>query len=171
MANSTKQSLTLKKRKELAALDIGWYKVFLESLRNKPNVATAAQKAGVSRVTVYEHRKKFPDLAEAWDVALDEGIENLEGEAMRRAFEGVDKPVIYKGKISKDTYKEYSDTLAIFLLKAHRPEKYRDRWEVKIASWQDDIVQSLKDGTIDPADVQHEFADIASQLLLRAGKL
>ncbi len=30
--------------------------------------------------------------------------------------------------------KEYSDTLCIFLLKAHAPEKYRERVDVKHAS-------------------------------------
>lgn len=48
-----------------------------------------------------------------------------EGELHRRAFKGVLKPV-YQGGARVGSIREYSDTLAIFLMKAHRPEKYRD---------------------------------------------
>ncbi len=44
--------------------------------------------------------------------ALDQSVEDLEAEARRRAREG-------------------SDVLLIFLLKANRPEKYRERHEVR----------------------------------------
>ena len=46
-------------------------------------------------------------------------------EARRRALTGVEEPVYYKGEAVDRTAK-YSDTLLIFLLKAHRPEKFRD---------------------------------------------
>lgn len=55
----------------------------------------------------------------------------LEDEAHRRAFEGVDKPVFYQGD-ECGTIREYSDTLAIFLLKAHNPEKYRENSKVEL---------------------------------------
>jgi phage terminase small subunit len=50
--------------------------------------------------------------------------------------------------------------------------KYHDLWsdKIKIVGWQDDIVQSLKDGVVSPKDVREAFPDIAEQLLLRAGK-
>ena len=44
---------------------------------------------------------------------------------VRRAFEGTDEPVYYKGE-ECGSVRKYSDTLAIFLLKAHAPEKYRE---------------------------------------------
>ena len=44
--------------------------------------------------------------------------------ACRRAFEGVERPVYYKGE-QVGTWRFYSDALAMFLLKAHRPERYR----------------------------------------------
>lgn len=34
--------------------------------------------------------------------------------------------------VGQDTITEYSDTLLIFLLKAHRPKKYRERYSVEI---------------------------------------
>jgi hypothetical protein len=70
--------------------------------------------------------KTDPDFAAAFDEAVKLGTAALEDEAKRRAFEGCDKPIFYQG-IQCGTVREYSDTLMIFLLKAHDPEKYAER--------------------------------------------
>jgi len=85
----------------------------------------------MARSGAYALRERDTEFATQWDEAVTEGVEGLEAEVHRRAFEGVDKPVTFQGRIY-DTYKEFSDTLAIFLLKAHAPDKYRERSEVKI---------------------------------------
>jgi len=103
---------------------------FLESLRKTPNVTVAARAAGISRRGAYKARAAEQAFAEDWDEAIDEGVEMLEAEVHRRAFDGTDKPVTHLGAITA-TFKEYSDTLAIFLLKAHRPNKYRERIDLK----------------------------------------
>ena len=54
------------------------------------------------------------------------GADMLEDEAVRRAKDGVERPVYQGGKLVGHV-QEYSDTLLIFLLKGARPEKYRDR--------------------------------------------
>lgn len=102
---------------------------FLKKLREWPNVARAARQCGVSRQTVYNHRRSDDEFAAAWDEALDEGVDRLEEEAERRGFKGVMEPVYYKGE-KVGTIRRYSDTLAIFLLKAHRPEKYRENIDI-----------------------------------------
>ena len=43
----------------------------------------------------------------------------------------LDKPVIFQGSITA-TYKDYSDRMLELLLKAHRPDKFKDRVESKI---------------------------------------
>ena len=54
-------------------------------------------------------------------------------EVRRRAIEGIDKPIVYKGQITKDsdgtpvTVKEYSDNLLMFLTKKLDPT-YRDNY-------------------------------------------
>ena len=111
-------------------MDNEWWPVFLDELSQWPNVSRACRKAGISRVTAYRHKADYQDFNEAWENAIETGLDKWEEEAARRAFEGVDKPVIYQGEIT-DTFKEYSDTLAVTMLKAHRPEKYRERSEVK----------------------------------------
>ncbi len=104
---------------------------FLASLRTTPNVTVAARAAGISRRRAYQVREAEPEFAQAWDDAIEEGVDMLEAELHRRGYEGVDKPVTFQGKIT-DTFKEYSDTLAVFLMKAHRPEKYRERSNVEM---------------------------------------
>lgn len=66
-----------------------------------------------------------PRWKQAWDLAQEHYRDSLEAEARRRAFEGVDKPVFYKGK-KVATVKEYSDRLLELLLRGERPEKFRD---------------------------------------------
>lgn len=99
--------------------------MFLDQLRKEPNITKAAQSAGATRQHFYQVRSSNPDFAAAWDEALEESLDLCEGELHRRAFKGVLKPV-YQGGARVGSIREYSDTLAIFLMKAHRPEKYRD---------------------------------------------
>ena len=65
-------------------------------------------------------------FAAAWDDAIEDGTDLLEDEVLRRAKDGVDEPRFYEGEVCGHVRK-YSDTLAIFLLKARRPEKYSDK--------------------------------------------
>lgn len=104
---------------------------FLASLRKTPNVTVAARAADMARSGAYALRERDTEFAKAWDESIEEGVDMLEAEVSRRAFEGTMKPVTFQGVIT-DTFLEYSDTLAIFLLKAHRPERFRERTEVKI---------------------------------------
>ena len=89
------------------------------------SVTRACEAVDVARLTAYRWRDADPEFAKAWDEAKAAGLDALEDEALRRAFEGYDKPVVHQGVIT-DTVREYSDTLAIFLLKGGKPSKYRD---------------------------------------------
>jgi len=106
-----------------------WSSLFLEDLRQYGNIKHAAEQAGIDRSTAYKARHRNKRFSTAWDEAMEDATDLLEGEARRRGYEGTDHPIIYQGEIT-DTYKEYSDTLLIFLLKAHRPEKFRDRYDI-----------------------------------------
>lgn len=104
--------------------------VLLNALRQVPNITRACTLAMISPATVRGWRRQDPAFDTAVAEALDDGVDALEAEVHRRAFEGYEKPIIFQGQIT-DTYKEYSDGLAQFLLKAHRPDKYRERSEVQ----------------------------------------
>jgi hypothetical protein len=94
---------------------------FLTELTGYPNVTAACEKIKISRTAIYKERHADQKFADAWDQAMKIGVQACEDEAHRRAFQGSVKITKY------GTYKEYSDVLAIFLLKAHNPEKYMDR--------------------------------------------
>lgn len=104
---------------------------FCAALAETCNVGRACNAVGISRWTAYQWRKAMPDFAEAWDDAMKAGVLALEDEAHRRAFSGVDEPVFYKGD-EVGSIRKYSDTLAIFLLKAHDPDKYRENSKVEL---------------------------------------
>lgn len=80
---------------------------FLDELESTANVAGACRAARISRTIAYAWRAQDPVFAAAWEDALNNALDDLEQEAFRRAREG-------------------SDQLVMFLLKAHRPDKYRD---------------------------------------------
>lgn len=107
---------TIKKRK------------FIEYLTQTCNVKLSCKLAGVDRSDMYKLRKKDPDFALEWKLAIEIGVQRLEDEVIRRAFEG--ELVTTK----HGTYRKYSDRLAIFMLKALRPEKYRDNYRRRISA-------------------------------------
>ena len=104
--------------------------MFIEALRATGNVTRAAQYAGRSRNQAYHVRRHSEHFAAQWDEALEEGTDLLDAEARRRAVTGIDKPVFYKGEVVGSITK-YSDSLLMFLLKAHRPQKFCDCGKVK----------------------------------------
>lgn len=107
----------------------GWQNVFLRELARKGNVSAACRKAKVERSTAYRAREDT-EFAAAWDEALEIATEALEEEARRRAAVGVLEPVYQAGK-RVGAIRRYSDTLMIFLLKAHAPAKYRDNYRIE----------------------------------------
>jgi len=109
----------------MKAFDAKRRKRFLDNLRESGNVTGAARTTGISRQTAYDHKATDPDFSTAWDHAMEEAIDALEAEARRRSMEGVERPVFHRGQ-QCGVIRQYSDTLLIFLLKAHRPGKFRD---------------------------------------------
>ncbi|GIV18957.1 MAG: hypothetical protein KatS3mg023_1991 [Armatimonadota bacterium] len=89
-----------------------WREKFLAALSRGCSVSQAARLAGVSRQHAYRCRARSATFAEAWQDAWEQGTDALEDEAVRRALAG-------------------SDTLLMFLLKARRPEKFRDNVRIE----------------------------------------
>jgi len=118
---------------------------FIAAYLNHGTVSKAAEMVGIERMTHYRWLKKEGDYLDAWNDAHEIWCENLEREAYRRAYEGIDKPIVYQGKVTKSKrMKEYSDTLLIFLMKGNMPDKYKERTEIQAHvkpgqfSWADD---------------------------------
>jgi hypothetical protein len=95
------------------------------------NIARTCKKMSLCPSTVLRHRRNDEAFGIAVSEAIDTGADLLEDEAIRRALDGVDKPVFYKGK-EVSVIREYSDSLLMFLLKGKRKEKYGDSKHVKL---------------------------------------
>lgn len=157
---------------------------FCAALTETCNIGKAAAAVGITRQTAYEWRSEMPDFATRWDAALKIGVTALEDEAHRRAFEGVEDPLVHQGQFTylfeeernadgevvlseltgqpnmvpkrgsdgqpiKAAVRKYSDTLAIFLLKAHNPDKYRENSKVELSGQLD--INKLSDSELDEA--------------------
>jgi hypothetical protein len=103
---------------------------FLEAFEQTGMVSRACEAIGISRQTAYAERQRNEDFAVEWHDVEERVTETMEREAYRRAVEGVTEPVVSAGKHVTDV-QSYSDRLLEFMLKARRPEKYRDRVDVK----------------------------------------
>ena len=106
---------------------------FLEWLRNSGNVRASCQASGVPRSTIYHWRNKFVTFRKLWDEAMDDACDILQAEAWKRAIDGE------------------SDRLLIFLLKAHKPEVYSERYQLEhTGQAQDGAIVVRFEGNIDP---------------------
>ena len=101
-----------------------WAVRFLEVFTATGNVRLAASAAGVSRDAPYKRARRSPRFAERWTTAREEAIDTLEAEARRRALTG-------------------SDALLIFLLRAHRPERYRETVRIDLRAEATRIADAL----------------------------
>lgn len=105
-------------------------RVFLETLRTSANVSASARASGASRRDLYRYRQNDPAFREDWDHALEEALDDLEGELRRRAVEGVEKPIYYGGKPC-GAVRSYSDNLGMFLLKSRRPHVFASNGAIR----------------------------------------
>lgn len=103
--------------------------VFLGAYRETGNVSISAKRAGVDRCTPYSWHKDDEEFAKEWDIARPVAASVIEDALIKRAVEGVDKPVFRQGSCV-GYVKEYSDTAAIFLLKGMKPHVYRERYDI-----------------------------------------
>jgi hypothetical protein len=70
--------------------------------------------------------RRDPKFRELYFRARSVGVKVMEEEAVRRAYEGVVVPK-NMGKHGIVEVREYSDTLLMFILRASRPNKYREQ--------------------------------------------
>jgi hypothetical protein len=103
---------------------------FLTALSEGGSVTKAAEQAGIGRRTVYDWKATDPEFAALFEDAWQRGIAALEDEAVRRAYQGVQRPVFSKG-VQVGSVTEYSDSLLMFLLKSRDP-RFRDKTSVEM---------------------------------------
>ena len=125
-------------------------RAFLKAYSDTCSITKAAKAIGCSRQLHYHWIAKDPRYRDAFHETEYVVADTLEGEAARRATEGVRRQKFYRGRPLMLPCKEgepeavkqkgggyarpyyeykYSDTLMMFLLKAAMPEKYRGNYQ------------------------------------------
>ena len=152
---------------------------FLAAFEACGSVAKAARWAKVARTSHFEWLREDPTYRPRFVQAEMQAARGLEDEAVRRAREGVRKPVLYKGKPvfvgGQMLYEtEYSDQLLITLLKANNPTRFKDRTElvnlheIDLSKVSPEMMNAIVDAALkkasggDPA-LEQEMLRIAAQ--------
>jgi hypothetical protein len=104
-------------------------KAYLRAFSMTGTLTAGCRAARVSPNTVYAWREHDDEFVLLENQAKNAFADALEQEAVRRAWHGTQKPV-YQNGLLVGYIREFSDTLLIFALKAIRPDKYRERFDV-----------------------------------------
>lgn len=107
-----------------------WKPAWLTAFEQHGTVSAACSEVGVGRTTVYEARQQDEAFALAWHDLEEATTERMEREALRRGVEGVKSDIFYRDQVIGEETK-YSDTLLIFMLKARKPDVYRENVRVE----------------------------------------
>lgn len=99
--------------------------------KNGGNQAAAAAKVGVSPATIQYHMKIDPVFEKKVYMAKLEAMNMVEEEITRRAIEGVEEDVYYKGEVVGKK-KNYSDTLLLERARALDPQRYGRKSQVNV---------------------------------------
>jgi len=123
---------------------------FLTSYAQWANISYACEQSGVARQNVYDWQEHDPDFSAAFHRAESAATERLEREAWRRATEGspYTRTSYYRGEpVGTDHKIEYSDQLMMLLLRARKPDIYREKVDVAVTQ----VVKAI--AGIEPASV------------------
>jgi hypothetical protein len=126
------------------AREVNWEKVsqnrLLGCLEGCCSLVKAARAARVSRSAHYRWMTDDPTYPPRFHAAMQKAIVAIQDHAVRLAYEGVKRPIMYKGKIARGPdgeqlwETEYDSQLVQFLLKAWAPRVYGDKIQQTIKS-------------------------------------
>ena len=104
---------------------------FLATYARCASLTRSARETGVNPFTIYEWKANDPEFKAAFEDAIEKSTDWLEDEAIRRAAEGVDRPVFFKG-VQCGVIREYSDSLLQFMLISRRPDKFAPKLKQEV---------------------------------------
>lgn len=109
----------------------GWteqrQRAFIEALADTGSVDAACRAVNMSQPGVYQLRREpgAESFRQAWEAALQLGVQRIEDVAMERALNGVEVPVYSYGKLV-GTRRTYNDRLLMFMLRNRAPERFTE---------------------------------------------
>ena len=105
-------------------------RAFLAAYRLTASITRSAKAAKIRREAHYRLLERSPHYKALFAAADIEAGQTLRDEAVRRAVEGVSRPLFYHGqRVKGQVVREYSDQLLLALLKARYPREFRERVE------------------------------------------
>lgn len=131
---------------------------FIRLLRDTGSVRVAAEAVGFTTSTMKRQRETDSEFDELWNEADEDFADKLEQEAIRRAYDGVERSKVlgFKDDYEIVTEQHYSDTLLMRLLEARNPAKFTNRSKTEISN---------PDGSLAPQIGDTELAARLSSLL------
>jgi hypothetical protein len=120
--------------------------LYLRAIPKLFTVTAAIRAAGATTGDLTRWRREDPEFVQREQAAREDVADQLEAEAVRRGMKGVRTPV-YQAGLLAGYQTVYSDSLLTLMLKASRPDRFRERSEVQVTP----IIKVLHD--IDPGDV------------------
>lgn len=112
-----------------------WMQALLDALELVPNVGGACRQAHIGRTRAYQVRNANEEFAAAWLTAIENGLDRVERASLEAAVVGdlvVRETYRKDGTLASRTEERktsYQDRR--MMLAAYRPEKFRERYEVK----------------------------------------
>lgn len=118
-------------KKARARKKVDWRPRFLAAFEEHVSVSEACRVADVARSNVYAERERDEAFAAAWSEIEERTTERMEREALRRGVDGwIERQEFAVNEDGEQvptlTVRKFSDTLLIFMLKARRPDTYRE---------------------------------------------
>lgn len=126
-----------------------WVNPFLDHLKTSMNMAESARSVGVPYNTVMGLKQRDADFEAACDEALEEACDHLEAEMRRRAFQGVEEPVVYQGSMTP-MFERNADGSIVVDEETGNPVQARDqygqlRW-LTVRKYSDSLAMFLMKG-------------------------
>ena len=97
----------------------------IEEFAKCGRVDLACEIVGVSRDAHYRWLQEYPEYRRDFEASREKLSDLLEGECIRRAFLGVEKPVTVAGQ--REVIREFSDQLLMFWLKARNRKVFGEK--------------------------------------------
>ena len=143
-----------------------WGERFLAELEKHGMLNTAARAVGTTPKQVERYTENNDEFAEHVSQSLEIAADVLEAEARRRAVNGIEKGVYYKGDLVA-TETQYSDTLLIKLLEAKRRQQFGNKIDITHSAPSTILIRDFttdQDGNV----IDAEFTPIKHTQILAA---
>lgn len=140
-----------------------WKADFLAQFLETLLVGEAARRVGVTRQGVLNARKTDEVFAAAYDEVEGHVNDQLEREAIRRAFEGVPRRKYDRHGELIEVEQVYSDSLLKLLLQSRMRDRYGEKARVELSGPEGSPMQFAVDAPPDVLDLARQLRDRLAQ--------